>query len=81
MLALKNNMYDESNLKFATHNNLDKRCCDIADNCDNTQTFRELIHDLHIDIYGFDIEDSKLNEMSDNELADLYDDLDYLSYK
>ena len=81
MLALKNNMYNESNLSFATHNNLDKRCCDITDNCDNTQTFRELIHDLHIDIYGFDIEDSKLNEMSDNELADLYDDLDYLSYK
>ena len=36
-------MYDESNLKFATHNNLDKRCCDVADNCDNTQTLRELI--------------------------------------
>lgn len=81
MLALKNNMYDESNLKFATHNNLDKKCCDIFDNCNNTQTLRELIHDLHIFIYDFDIEDSRLNEMSDIQLADLYDDLDYLSYK
>ena len=60
---------------------LDKRCCDVVDNCTNTQTIREFIHDLDIIVYKKHIPDEELNKMPDKEIMELVDELDWLGWK
>ena len=58
---------------------LDKKCCDyVVDNCTNSQTIREFIHDLDIIVYKKHIPDEELNKMSDTEIMELIDELDWL---
>lgn len=60
---------------------LDKRCCDVVDNCTNTQTIREFIHSLDTIVYKESIPDEELNKMSDAEIMKLADELDWLGWK
>lgn len=60
---------------------LDKRCCDVVDDCTNTQTIREFIHSLDTIVYKEPITDEKLNKMSDAEIMELVDELDWLGWK
>lgn len=60
---------------------LDKRCCDVVDNCTNTQTIRGFIHSLDTIVYKEPITDEKLNKMSDAEIMELVDELDWLGWK
>ena len=60
---------------------LDQRCCDVVTESTNTQTIREFIHDLYSVIYHKDIPDNILNEMSDNEVMELAEELDWLGWK
>lgn len=61
--------------------NLDHRICDHEPTATNTSTYREWIHHAHREIFHFDISDERLNEMTDRELSDLIDELDWLYYK
>lgn len=60
---------------------LDKRCCDVIDNCTNSQTIREFIHDLDTIVYKEHIPDEELNKMPDAEIMVLVDELDWLRWK
>ena len=60
---------------------LDKRCCDIYDNCSNTQTIREWIHNTYKALYAEDIIDDALDKMSESELKDFIEELDWLADK
>lgn len=57
---------------------LDQRICDCEEDATNTQTFREFIVLAESDIYGIH---SDLDAMSDDELNEYLDDLDYLMEK
>ena len=57
---------------------LDKRWCDIYDNCTSTQTVREWIHNSYDWLHDCDISDERLDNMSDYEIEELVDDIDYL---
>lgn len=62
---------------------LDKRWCDLYDECANTHstTVREWIHDIYKYIYGEDIPDSELDKMTQDELEEFVDELDWLADK
>lgn len=61
---------------------LDTRICDRELNAENTQTYREWIHDINIYIYGKDcVSDEWLNGLSEQELEDVIDELDWLAEK
>lgn len=60
---------------------LELRCCDYDKASTNIQTIREWIHDMYKYIYDEDIMDDALNKMSDSELKELIDELDWLSWK
>lgn len=60
---------------------LDKRWCDLHHEYTNTQTVREWIHDIHNYIYGIDIPDSELDKMTQYELEEFVDELDWLADK
>ena len=60
---------------------LDKKCCDVFDNCTNSQTIREFIHDLDIIVYKEHIPDEELNKTSDAEIMELVEELDWLCWK
>lgn len=60
---------------------LDQRCCDIVNESTNTQTIREFIYDLDIIVYKKHIPDEELNKMSDNEIIELVEELDWLGWK
>ena len=60
---------------------LSKRCCDVYENCTNTQTIREWIHDTYRYIYHDDISDEGLNKLSNAEIEELIDELDWLASK
>lgn len=60
--------------------NLDKRICDFEP-CESTATYREWIHHAHKEVFMFDISDTRLNEMTDRELSDLIDELEWLYWK
>ena len=61
---------------------LDKRICDVEQNAENTQTYREWIHDISMYIFGEDVyQDEQLNSLSDQELTDIIDELDWLADK
>lgn len=48
-----------------TRDILDSRICDVED-CDNTQTYREFIHESY-GILGLPITDEELDDMTDDE--------------
>ena len=61
---------------------LDNRICDVEENAENTQTYREWIHDICVYIYGEEIyTNGQLNELSDEELTDIIEELDWLADK
>ena len=60
---------------------LDKPCCDQFDNCTNNETVREWIHDTYKFLYHEDVTDDGLNKLSNQELADWIDELDWLASK
>lgn len=61
---------------------LDKRCCDVYEDSHNTQTIREWIHETHKYIYhGEDVSDNALDRMSEPDLREFIDELDWLSWK
>ena len=61
---------------------LDKRCCDVYKDSQNTQTIREWIHETHKYIYhGGDISDNMLDKMSESYLKEFIDELDWVSRK
>lgn len=60
---------------------LNKRCCDVVDNCTNSQTVREFIHDLDIIVYKEHISDEELNKMPDAKIMEIVDELDWLGWK
>lgn len=60
---------------------LDRKCCDVNPDSKNTQTVREFIHDMYMHIYHEDISDNALNEMSDEDVEQLADELDWLGWK
>lgn len=61
---------------------LEERWCDLYDESTNTQTVREWIHDIYAYIYGEDtIPDSELDKMTQDELEDFVDELDWLADK
>jgi len=60
---------------------LDQRCCDVVTESTNTQTIREFIHDLDIIVYKKHISDEELNKMSNNEIMELVEELDWLGWK
>lgn len=61
--------------------NLDKRICDTIPGTSNTQTHREWIHDIHKYLFKEDIQDEIINQMSDQELTEFIEELDWLSWK
>ena len=64
-----------------TKANLDHRICDIEENATNTETYREfMVYAIH-EIYGDDARIPNFDDMSDEELTDWLDDLDYLLEK
>ena len=60
---------------------LDKRCCDVYENCSNTQTIREWIHDIEKYIGEFPSTDKELNNMSKERLEEYIEELDWLAWK
>lgn len=54
---------------------LDKRICDIEKDCDNDQTLREYIRESE-EAFGMDC--ARLDSMTDEELNEYIDFLDYL---
>ena len=55
---------------------LDKRCCDVYENCSNTQTIREWIYDIEKYIGMFPSTDKELNNMSKERLEEYIEELD-----
>lgn len=61
---------------------LDQRICDIEPYAENTQTYREWIHDISVYIHGEDIyTDEQLNALTNKELTFLINELDWLADK
>lgn len=60
---------------------LDKRCCDVVPESSNKSSVREFIHDLYPVVYRDDISDNVLNEMSDFQIMELVEELDWLGWK
>lgn len=60
---------------------LDKRCCDVYENCSNTQTIREWIYDMEKYIGEFPSTDKELNNMSKERLEEYIEELDWLAWK
>ena len=59
---------------------LDKRLCDVF-NTKLTQTCREWIHIIDMQVYGQPcVSDNCLNAMSDEELTELFTSLDEIGY-
>lgn len=57
---------------------LDKRICDIEPNATNTETYREFIINSIHHFYGENAAIPKLDKMSESEINDIVDELDYL---
>ena len=57
---------------------LDKRICDIEPNATNTETYREFIINSIHHFYGENATIPKLDKMSESEINDIVDELDYL---
>lgn len=55
--------------------NLDKRICDVEENCSNTQTYREYIRESEKALW---MGEEDLDSMTDKQLADYLDFIDYL---
>ena len=60
---------------------LNKRCCDVYENCTNTQTIRERIYDMEKYIGMFPSTDKELNNMSKERLEEYIEELDWLAWK
>ena len=58
--------------------NLDKRICDIEDNADNPETYREFIEDAEKYLH---VEKRSLNKITDAQLTEYIDFLDFLIEK
>lgn len=61
--------------------NLDKRICDCELGATNTQTYREWIKLTYEDIFGGHVSDDILNKMTDEELTEFIDELEWLFWK
>ena len=62
-------------------NFLDKRCCDVYENCSNTQTIREWIRDIEKYIGEVPSTDEELNNKSKEWLEEYIEELDWLAWK
>lgn len=76
---VSNLIKDESDDKPpVTQRELDKRICDVEEGATNTQTYREYIREVEENL---GLERKDLYHMSDEELTDYLDWLDYLESK
>lgn len=57
--------------------NLDKRICDIEPNASNTETYREFLINSYRYFYGNDIAIPDFDKMSEEELQDRIDEMDW----
>ena len=60
---------------------LNQRCCDVYHDSSSTNTIREWCHDAYKFIYNEDISDEGLDKMSEDELKEFIEELDWLLSK
>jgi hypothetical protein len=56
----------------------DKRICDVEPNADNTETYREFLINSMRHIYGDDVPIPDFDNMTEEELNDRIDEMDWL---
>lgn len=59
----------------------DKRICDVEPATTNTETYREFLVNGIKEIYGQDVKVPNFDRMTEEELNDWIDDIDYLLEK
>lgn len=64
-----------------TKADLNKRICDVEPGATNTETYREFIFSASQEIWGISFDFLDFEHMSDEEINDLIEELDYLLEK